>query len=149
MTPMFRILFISIFSLLIVACGNDQPDVLNENLPLPQQIDLLIEQNEYETALNLLESEDMSDPEIRTLKEKTHLNYALHSMSTFDQAEMRTRMNNALVQFTEVLKINPQNQVARDNIDQILSIYQTIPSRDPEPEVIEGLREVGIDYESY
>ena len=70
-------------------------------------------------------------------------------MSTFDQAEMRTRMNNALVQFTEVLKINPQNQVARDNIEQILSIYQTIPSRDPEPEVIEGLREVGIDYESY
>ena len=37
-------------------------------------------------------------------------------MNTFDQTEMRTRMNNALSQFTEVLKINPDNSAASGNI---------------------------------
>ena len=55
-------------------------------------------------------------------------------------------MNRALSHFTEVLRINPENQVARTNINQILSIYKTIPDRDPEPDVLEGLSEVGIEY---
>ena len=67
-------------------------------------------------------------------------------MNTFDQTEMKTRMNRALSHFTEVLRINPENQVARTNINQILSIYKTIPDRDPEPDVLEGLSEVGIEY---
>jgi hypothetical protein len=71
-------------------------------------VDLLIENNEYDTALSLLEGEDRNDPEIATLLEKIHLNYGLHSMNTFDETEMRTRMNNALTQFTEVLRINPE-----------------------------------------
>lgn len=139
-TPLFLIL------LLMISCGKSEPDVADENLPLPQKIDQLIEQNEYEEALSLLENENQDDEQIELLREKTHLNYGLNSMNTFDQTEMRTRMNNALTQFTEVLRINPQNQVARNNINQILSIYQTIPDRDPEPEVLEGLREVGIEY---
>lgn len=132
--------------LLLISCGESEPDVVDENMPLPQKIDQLIEANEYESALTLLNDEDTEDPTIQQLLEKTHLNYALHSMNTFDQTEMRTRMNRALTQFTEVLRINPQNEVARTNINQILSIYQTMPDRDPEPEVLEGLREVGIEY---
>lgn len=131
---------------LIVSCGESQPDVVDENAPLPEQIDQLIQANEYQTALSMLENEDQTDPIIQQLFEKTHLNYGLYSMNTFDQTEMRTRMNRALTQFTEVLRINPENQVARTNINQILSIYKTIPERDPEPEVLEGLDEVGIEY---
>lgn len=131
---------------LIISCGEEEPEVVDENLPLPEKIDQLIQQNEYETALSLLEDENREDENIQQLLEKTHLNYGLHSMNTFDQTEMRTRMNRALTQFTEVLKINPDNQVARTNIGQILAIYKTIPDRDPEPEVLEGLREVGIEY---
>lgn len=145
-TILFSISLITALGLLVTACSNDTPDIVNEDLPLPQKIDLLIETNEYETALSLLSEEDREDPEIRLLLEKTHLNYGLHSMNTFDQTEMRTRMNNALTQFTEVLKINPQNRVAREQIEQIMAIYSTIPNRQPEPEVLEGLREVGFDY---
>ncbi|MDX1640158.1 MAG: hypothetical protein R3220_00580 [Balneolaceae bacterium] len=143
-----RLLTISTFIILflLISCGEQESEVVNENLPLPEKIDQLIQQNEYETALSLLEDENADDETIQRLLEKTHLNYALHSMNTFDQTEMRTRMNRALTHFTEVLKINPENQVARTSINQILSIYKTIPDRDPEPEVLEGLREVGIEY---
>lgn len=105
----------------------------------------MIEQNEYEAALELLSAEDQTDSEIQLLREKTHLNYGLHSMTTFDQTEMRTRMNNALSQFTEVLRINPENSVAREQIQQILDIYATIPDRSPQEDVMEGLRDVGFD----
>lgn len=131
---------------LFTSCGNDSSKVVDENLPLPQQIDRLIEANEYETALELLRNMDTDDSEVRLQLEKTHLNYGLHSMNTFDQTEMRTRMNNALTQFTEVLRINPDNNVAREQIEQIMTIYETIPNRQPEPEVLEGLREVGFNY---
>ena len=145
-TLLFSISLLITLSLLFYACGNGSPDIVDEDLPLPQKIDRLIEVNDYETALSLLSGQDREDPEIRLLLEKTHLNYGLHSMNTFDQTEMRTRMNNALTQFTEVLKINPENRVARDQIEQIMAIYATIPNRQPEPDVLEGLREVGFDY---
>ena len=136
-----------LFFLSLQSCSNDdsQP-TLDEDLTISVQIDLLIENDDYETALEILEDMDHSDPEIQTLREKTHLNYGLHSMSTFDETEMRTRMNNALTQFTEVLRINPDNSVAREQIEQIMGIYATIPNRQPEPEVLEGLREIGFDY---
>ncbi len=132
-------------SLWISACSSSEEETIDPNLTLTEQIDLLIEENRYTTALEVLNDEDRDDPEIRILLEKTHLNYGLHSMNTFDQTEMRTRMNNALSQFTEVLRLNPNNGVAREQIGQILTIYDTIPGREPEPEVLEGLREVGFE----
>lgn len=132
--------------LLLISCGQQDNELIDENLPLSDQIDLLIENDRYQTALDLLEGKDREDPDVRLQLEKTHLNYAFHSMNTFDETEMRTRMNNALVQFTEVLKLNPQNGVATEQIEQIMAIYETIPDRQPDPEVLEGLREVGFDY---
>lgn len=129
---------------LIIACSDDTPQ-LDSDMPLEQQVNLLIEQDEYETALDLLADEDQNDPHIAELREKTHLNYGLHSMNTFDAEEMRTRMNNALLQFTEVLKINPYNAVAREQIEQILGVYATMPNRSPDEEVMAGLREVGYE----
>lgn len=144
---MTRILLLSFFVFLFLnSCGKPDTDVDISNLPLHEQIDRLIEANDYEVALSLLGDEDKDDPEVQLLLEKTHLNYGLHSMNTFDQTEMRTRMNNALVQFTEVLKLNPDNSFAREQIEQIMAIYSTIPNREPEPHVLEGLREVGFSY---
>lgn len=143
-TLQITLLSIMLSFVLISGCGNEE--YIDEDLTLSEQIDKLIEDDEYETALSILDSEDSNDPEIQLLLEKTHLNYGLHSMSTFDADEMRTRMNNALTQFTEVLRLNPQNTVAREQIEQIMSVYATIPDRGPEEEVLEGLREVGHDY---
>lgn len=142
---LFKIsILLSLF--LAISCGEQEPDLVNENLPLPEKIDQLIQQNEYEVALSLLDDENGEDETILRLREKTHLNYGLHSMNTFDQSEMRTRMNRALSQFAAVLRINPENEAARTYIEQILSIYKTIPDRDPEPEVLDELSEVGIEY---
>lgn len=144
---MIKTLIISFFffSLFVLSCEDDTPQ-LDSEMPVEQQVNLLIEQDEYEAALEVLSDEDHEDPLINQLREKTHLNYGLHSMNTFDAQEMRTRMNNALSQFTEVLKINPQNTMAREQIEQIMGIYATIPDRSPDDEVLEGLREVGYDY---
>ncbi len=142
----YSLLSLLAFLLLLAACTNDETSEINEDMSVTDQVDLLIAQDEYESALNLLESEDQTNPEVSRLLEKTHLNYGLYSMNTFDQSEMRSRMNNALVQFTEVLRINPENSIAREQISQIMGVYSTIPNREPEPEVLEGLREVGFDY---
>jgi len=129
----------------VVGCNPSEDESIDTNLTLTEQIDLLIEENRYDRALEILNNKERDDPEIRNLLEKTHLNYGLYSMNTFDQTEMRTRMNNALSQFTEVLRLNPNNIVAREQITQILTIYDTIPNREPDPEVLEGLREVGFE----
>jgi len=125
---------------LITACTNERPEFDS----LGEEVDYLIDQDEYDEALNLLSSQDRQDESVQIMLEKTHLNYGLYNMNTFDEREMRTRMNDALRQFTEVLRINPQNSVARTQIDQILQIYETIPDREPEEDVIAGLREIGI-----
>lgn len=141
-TRVFTLLLLTIF---LAACSSPESEFINDDLPLGDQIDLMIEADQYEAALNRLSQEDRDDPEVLLQLEKTHLNYALHSMTTFDQTEMRTRMNNALAQFTEVLRINPNNIVAREQIEQILAIYQTFPNRAPDPAVMEGLREFGYE----
>lgn len=141
----FLIISFLFIPFLILACGDDTPRD-NPDMPVEQQVNILIEQNEYEAALDLLSDKDPNDPHIAELREKTHLNYGLHSMNTFDAEEMRTRMNNALMQFTEVLKINPGNAVAREQIEQIMDVYATMPDRSPDEDVIEGLRDVGYEY---
>lgn len=138
------IIYVFVLSLIFISCGEESPEQ-NLDMSLEDRVNLLIEQNEYEAALEMLSNEDQDDPVITQLREKTHLNYGLHSMNTFDETEMRTRMNNALSQFTEVLRINPDNTVAREQIQQILDIYATIPNRSPEEDVMEGLRDVGFD----
>ena len=135
-------LILILLVVIVAGCGNG-----NELPPgtLDEKVDRYIEQDRYEEALRLLDGEDREDPEVRLLLEKTHLNYALNSMSTFDAGEMRTRMNTALIQFVEVLKINPENSVARNQIQQILGVYDTMPDRGPEPEAVNALQEVGIN----
>lgn len=123
---------------LTFACGGETSD-----LPLDRQVDQLIEENRYEEALDRVDqqADASSDPDL--LREKIHLNYGLHLMTTFDESEMRTRMNEAMRQFIEVIRINPDNQMAREQINQILMVYDTIPNREPEPDVTESLNELG------
>ena len=134
-----RLSIFLLFALLLSACGNSDPEFDN----LEEEIRYLINEDRYEEALNRLEPLDRDEPETARLLEMTYLNYGLHMMDTFDEQEMRTRMNEAMRHFTEVLRINPDNEMARNQIDQILDVYDTIPNRDPEPDVLDGLREVG------
>src|SRR5690625_4299985 len=119
---------------------------IDSNLPLAEQIDLYIEQDRYDEALELLSSEDPDSPDTLVQLEKTHLNYGLHSMNTSDQDKMTPQMNKAVKHESEGLKINSDSQVGREEIEQTMMIYATVPDREPEPEVLQGLREVGINY---
>lgn len=121
---------------LTVSCGEKGDDQ-----PLNVQIDQLIDENRYEEALERVDHGESENPDL--LREKIHLNYGLHLMTTFDESEMRTRMNEAMRQFINVIRINPENQMAREQINQILMVYDTMPDREPEPDVTESLNELG------
>lgn len=138
MTRLISILFMLLF---IVSCSNSDPrfDSLEEH------VDYLIEQNRYEEAIERIHSEADTGPTRNRLLEKAHLNYGFYNMNTFDGEEMRTRMNEALRQFIEVLRINPENEEARTRIDQILQVYDTMPDRQPEPDVLNSLEEIGYN----
>ncbi|MEX2574797.1 MAG: hypothetical protein WD317_10885 [Balneolaceae bacterium] len=138
MLPAVKWVLVFIF---FTACSSENPEFQN----LSEKISYLVEDDRYEEALAILDEEDREKPAVRRLLEKTHLNYGLYNMNTFNQDEMRTRMNEALRQFTEVLRINADNEVAKNHISQILRVYETIPDRQPEEDVIERLREVGIN----
>ena len=149
-------LLLAIFSLVlfVTACSSEtdqKPTTTGNSVTIPdnasaaERIDLWIEANDYESALAWLEQQDTQDPSIQLLFEKTWLNYGLHNMITFDAQNMRTQMNNALRCFAEVLEINPQNQVAREQISQILGVYRTMPDRSPEPDVLERLAALGFN----
>lgn len=141
--------FASFIFLLLIAVGfsacsksetKDEPVAAT----LSQKIDLLINNDEYEEALALLDSRDES-AEVTTLKEKVHLNYGIYLIYNSDPANMRENANNALRQFVQVLYINPENQKAISEIEQILNIYRTFPDRKPAEDVSEDLKELGFE----
>lgn len=107
-------------------------------------MDAWIEANDYVAALEWLSGLDQEDPDVRLQLEKTWLNNGLHNMNTFDAGQMRTRMNDALRSFANVLELNPQNQIAREQIVSILAVYSTMPGRGPEPDVAERLAGLGF-----
>lgn len=110
---------------------------------LDQQVDALVAEQQFEEALALLDEQE-SSPEVETLKEETHLQYGIHLIYNADPAQMRENANNALRQFIAVLEINPENEKARAETNQILNIYRTFPDRQPAEDVLERLEELGF-----
>lgn len=136
------------FSLLIlltlfIGCSSETP----ENLP--DRIDQLIAEDNYEQALTLLKNAKASETEanLERLKEKTYLNYGLYlEYRGPEGSSMRDRMTSALEQYIEVLNINPKNQKARQEIKQIMGIYNTMPDKSPGEKILADLRDLGFDY---
>jgi Flp pilus assembly protein TadD len=134
---MKRLLF-SMLILGLAACSStEQPENLSS------KVDALIANDQYETALELLDGQEET-AEVLQLKEMTHLNYGMH-LEYYSEQEMRVRMNSALMQFAEVLKINPDNEKAYSEVEQILGVYSTFPNRSPDEEVLEELRALGFE----
>lgn len=113
---------------------------------LEAQIDALIAADQYRDAFSVLAAQKES-PETLKLQETVHLNYGLFlEYRDSDETNMREKMNNALKQYVEVLKLNPANQIAISEVDQIMGIYGTFPDRRPDPEVMEELKTLGFEY---
>ncbi|MEQ9309284.1 MAG: hypothetical protein RLN90_07505 [Balneolaceae bacterium] len=136
---MKRIAYVLIL-LITFACTQEQEKTEN----LSTQIDALIEKDMYSDALTILEAQESSE-EVNTLKEKVYLNYGLFlEYRDSNVTNMRDKMNGALAQYVEVLKLNKDNEKAITEIEQILGIYSTFPDRSPDESIIAELKELGF-----
>lgn len=131
------IIIIALASFLI-SCGAPENPV-----NLRSKVDAFIANDEYDRALTLLQDQEES-AEVKELLEMAHLNYGMF-LEYRSEDEMRSRMNGALEQFAKVLQINPDNEKAISEIEQILAVYSTFPNRQPDEEVLKQLRELGFD----
>ncbi len=125
------------------ACSSGTPENIS------QQIDQYIAEDEYEQALELLSDADQAKTkaDLDTMQEKVHLNYGIFlEYRGEEDAGMRDRMTGALEQYIEVLKINPDNQKAISEVEQIMGIYATMPEKSPGEDIMADLKELGFDY---
>lgn len=135
----FRTFSIYFLLLIFTACSqseNKNQVSQNENEVTPDQ--------QFEQKLDSLENAEQR-PELLAEKEQTHLDYGIYLIYNADPSSMRENANKALRQFIEVLKINPENDKATAEIEQILGIYRTFPDRKPEEDVAEDLRALGFE----
>ena len=124
--------------------SEEQNSTLSSTVDIALQIDKLVAEDKYTEALELLEAQPDS-PEILTLKEMTHLNYGLFlEYRDANVTNMRDKMNNALREYVKVLRINPDNEKALSEIEQILGIYATFGNRAPAEDVVADLEEFGF-----
>lgn len=141
-------LFVLSLLLGFAACTSNQEtnnsDSTEVTMSLLDQVNSLLDSDQYVEALALLD-EQQNTEETLLLKEKTHLNYGLYlEYRDSNVTNMRDKMNGALRQYVEVLRINPDNEKAITEIEQILGIYSTFPDRSPDPDIMEDLEELGF-----
>ncbi len=123
-----RIFLVMAVSVVMLAgCGNAE-DAPEADAPstLEGQIQALVDDNNYEEALELLRTEDESETSVMVLLRDTHLLYGNWLMYHADEIHMTERMPRALAQFRRVLQIDPQNSQARANKQQIVEIYHSM-----------------------
>ncbi|MGM0588024.1 MAG: hypothetical protein ACQETE_06410 [Bacteroidota bacterium] len=127
------------------ACGG------SDSTPAPEDmattINQYIENDNYAEAIELLNNADPAEvANLALLKEKVHLNYGLYLEYRGGDKDMRDRMTGALRQFIKTLQINEGNDKARAEIEQIMSIYQTMPNKSIPEDIITNLQELGYNY---
>lgn len=144
---LLSILGISVLSISFMSCSSsseEQNSTLSSTVDIALQIDKLVAEDKYTEALELLEGQPDS-PEILALKEMTHLNYGLFlEYRDANVTNMKDKMNNALREYVKVLRINPDNEKAISEIEQILGIYATFGNRAPAEDVVADLEEFGF-----
>lgn len=138
MMKKFTLVF-SVFAILITACSNSG----KENQTQEQAVEVS-QAEQFEQKLDSLEKLEESK-EVLAEKEQTHLDYGIYLIYNSEPTNMRENANNALRQFIEVLKINPENEKAIAETEQILGIYRTFPDRKPAADVAEDLRALGFE----
>jgi hypothetical protein len=141
------ILGIYVLSVSLLSCSSsseEQNSTVSSTVDIALQIDNLVAEDKYTEALELLAGQPES-PEILTLREMTHLNYGLFlEYRDSNVSNMRDKMNNALREYVKVLRINPDNEKAISEIEQILGIYATFGNRAPADDVVADLEEFGF-----
>jgi hypothetical protein len=116
------------------------------SMTLEDQVGALVAELKFEEAIKVIKSADVNEPAVKALLAKTHLDYGIHiEYNDNTIPTMRDKMVGALYQYIEVLKLQPDNEKAMAEIDQIIGIYQTMPGRTLPADIIEELRARGMD----
>jgi hypothetical protein len=139
----------TILAVLLMFTACSQPET-QQSAPvaetLSSKVEVLLDTDSYTEALDVLAREE-DTPEVLKLREKVYLNYGLFlEYRDNEVTNMRDKMNNALRQYVEVLKINPDNEKAITEVEQILGIYSTFPNRQPDEDVMAELKELGFKF---
>ncbi|MFW6348119.1 MAG: hypothetical protein ACOC2C_05875 [Cyclonatronaceae bacterium] len=100
--------------------------------PVLEQVQFLVDNNRFDQALEKLKAEDTSEAEIRTALRDTHFLYGEWLMYHADSVAMNERMPKALRHFRRVVEMEPQNEAAQANIQQIESVYRSMDRPIPE-----------------
>lgn len=100
--------------------------------PVLEQVQFLVDNNRFEEALEKLKAEDTSEPQIRTALRDTHFLYGEWLMYHADSVQMNVRMPTALRHFRRVVEMEPDNEAAQANIQQIESVYRSMDRPIPE-----------------
>lgn len=112
---------------------------------LEQSVATLIEANNFEEALDLLNKEDSTKPEIVSLFVDTHYKYGIYLEYYEKTQTMRDKMTSALRQYILALKLDPTHEGSIAEIQQIISIYKTFPDRTLPADIHRELSALGLD----
>lgn len=116
------------------------------SMTLEDQVAALVAEKKFDDALKVLYTADTNEPAVKALLATTHLEYGIYI--EYDDntiPTMRDKMVGALYQYIEVLKLEPDNEKAMAEIDQIIGIYQTMPGRTLPADIVDELRARGMD----
>lgn len=137
LTPFFLVLVV-----LFSSCAQQtEPQAVT----LEEQVAALVEEKKFDDAISLLKSADNNEPAVVALLAKTHLDYGIYIEYDNNDMAMRDKMTGALRQYIEVLKLEPENEKAIAEIDQIIGIYQTMPGRTLPVDILDELKARGLD----
>ncbi len=125
---------------LITACS---PSESKKKMTLDEQVNELVSEAKFEEAMSMLDDKPASS-EITKLKETVHLKHGIHLIYNSDPSQMKESANQALREFIAVLEINPNNEKAKAETEQILGIYRSFPNRQPAKDVLDKLKELGF-----
>jgi len=127
----------------ISACSQSESQDQNTGeQTLEQRVENYVSATNFDAALEAVEQASPENAD--ELNEQIHLQYGIQLIYNAEPAQMRESANNALRQFINVLEINPENEKARAEIDQILAIYRSFPDRQPKQEILDKLEEMGF-----
>lgn len=112
-------------------------------MTLEQQVDQLVTDAKFQEAMDLVD--ESSSEEALKLQEQIHLRHGIYLIYNSDPSQMRENANKALREFVAVLELNPENEKARAEIQQILAIYRSFPDRQPAEDVSVKLRDFGFN----
>ncbi len=126
--------------MIAAACSGTENEMRTEPATLEGRVALLLEQNEFEDALQLLSeadahqgSEDAGDARgIDELLVEVHLAYANYLTHEADHLAMGMRMGDALRHYRRVLQLDPGNTQALTHIELIEGIYVQMGREIPE-----------------